>query len=251
MSVISYREYQDAFRAEQTRPMLRFAEAGRQSLEVVPGRAAVGAGHGGPGTRTVELQEPAQLEDGLLAAWSRRSAVSWTWACIDESGSRWRTPARTHSRAAPTGSRRGSGRRPSAGAYVSDVFLGYRGLPHIVVAIRGHPDVAGGSPPRHHRHGRVPLAGAGPGQSASRAGVLLQPLPCAGGAALQRCLHRQRGAACCRRRQELYGAVLDTAGMPPSPPGAPATGSWRGGLRGEAVAVALRPFRARRSRWSW
>ncbi len=135
MSWVSYRQYREAFRAELTRPMLRFAEAGQHSMEsYLADRLSALAGVvrsqsfaqlTGPGRLDSVLVSMNQTfggvvdlgvvgDDGLQVAY----AGPFGLAGRDYSQQTWFSEVAT------------------GGSYVSDVFLGYRNLPHIVVAIQ-------------------------------------------------------------------------------------------------------------------
>jgi signal transduction histidine kinase len=135
MSGITYHQYQQAFRAELTRPMVRFAAAGKQSIESylserMSALAVVARETSGRG-----LQDTRRLAT-TLASLNQTFGGVIDLALIDEAGTQ-----RAYAGPAPAGAvtyaadpwfREVSNR----GAYVSDVFRGYQGLPHIIVAIQ-------------------------------------------------------------------------------------------------------------------
>ncbi len=137
MSWISYNQYRDAFQSELTRPMVRFAEAGRRSLEAYLSERLSGLVLVVQGNSYDELTDPEALESvlgtlkqtfsgmvdlGVIDADGTQVSYAGPYdlAGLDYSGHRWFREVATR------------------GTYVSDVFLGYRGLPHIAVAIRAN-----------------------------------------------------------------------------------------------------------------
>jgi two-component system NtrC family sensor kinase len=142
MSAIAYYQYQNAFRAELTRPMLRFAEAGKQSLESFLSERLAALALVLRESRADELRDPARL-DSLLAGMKQTFGGIVDLGLIDEQGVQ----------VAYAGPYALTGRSYAGqpwfqealvrGSCVSDVFLGYRNLPHIVVAVHRELPAAG------------------------------------------------------------------------------------------------------------
>lgn len=134
MTWVTYRQYERAFREEQTRPMVRFVTNGKQSLEnFLEERSAA---------LTYLLMERSQedLEDsstlaGILANMKASFGGFVDLGVVEDHGTQV-------SYAGPFGLE-GRDYRDHPwfqevirqGAYVSDVFLGYRDSPHFVIAV--------------------------------------------------------------------------------------------------------------------
>jgi two-component system, NtrC family, sensor kinase len=136
MSVMSYRQYRQAFRSEMTRPMLRFAEAGKQSLESslserISALARLARESSYDTLRdsrrlTAILSDMKAMGDGIVdLGVIRDDGVQVSYA------GPYALTGRNY--ADQTWFREVATR----GSYVSDVFMGYRNLPHIVIAIQG------------------------------------------------------------------------------------------------------------------
>ena len=135
MSWISYRQYREAFRSELTRPMLRFAEAGKHSLEAYLTERLSGLNLVVRQRSYDELTDPVRLDSVLVDLKQTFSGII-DLGVIDDDGTQ----------VAYTGPFELEGRNyreqewfrevATRGSYVSDVFMGYRNLPHIVVAIQ-------------------------------------------------------------------------------------------------------------------
>jgi signal transduction histidine kinase len=135
MSGITYYQYQEAFNAELTRPMLRFAMAGKQSLESFLSERQSALAMLIRETSFDELRTSGKL-DSLLANMKQSFGGVVDLGVIDEEGVQiaYAGPYdlegrsyKDHDWFIETSAR---------GAYVSDVFLGYRNRPHIVIAIQ-------------------------------------------------------------------------------------------------------------------
>jgi two-component system NtrC family sensor kinase len=135
MAGINYHQYQEAFHAELTRPMVRFATAGKQSLESFLSERLAALAMIARETSFEDLQNQREL-DSLLANVKFAFGGIVDLGVIDENGLQvaYAGPydLKGRSYAGHAWFREVRGR----GAYVSDVFLGYRNLPHIVVAIQ-------------------------------------------------------------------------------------------------------------------
>jgi len=135
MSVITYRQYEDAFHAELTRPMLRFAEAGKASIESYLSERLSALAVVARENSVDELRDPERLRTLLLNLNQTFGGVV-DLALIDEEGNpvTYAGPQGTGtsvSHADDPWFREVTGR----GMCVSDVFQGYRNLPHMIVAI--------------------------------------------------------------------------------------------------------------------
>ncbi len=134
MSGITYRQYEEAFHAELTRPMLRFAEAGKASVESYLSERLSALAVVTRENSVEELRDVGRLAS-LLANLNQTFGGVVDLALIDEEGHQFAYvgPQENHGvsyRDQPW-FREVTGR----GVYVSDVFLGYRNLPHMIVAI--------------------------------------------------------------------------------------------------------------------
>ncbi len=261
MSWVSYRQYREAFRAELTRPMLRFAEAGQHSMEsYLADRLSALAGVGRTSSYD-QLTAPARL-DSVLAAMNQRFGGVVDLGVIRDDGTQVAYAGPYGLTGRDYSQQKWFREVATAGSYVSDVFLGYRNLPHIVVAIQG--DRGGG------------------GWYALRATIDTDVL---------HWLVRDRGSrrpeqgSVCNRCHSLgvppfsdafiingqgvlqtpsrrYGAVLDTALLPPLPPapdprfasftdgtGEPVVAAYAGIARSPFTLVLLSPLDAFHAGW--
>jgi signal transduction histidine kinase len=135
MSSITYYQYQDAFYSELTRPMLRFAAAGKQSLESFLSERQSALAMLVREASFEELRTSSKL-DSLLVNMQQSFGGVVDLGVVDEEGVQiayagpYDLEGRSYTAHAwfiETSAR---------GAYVSDVFLGYRNRPHIVIAIQ-------------------------------------------------------------------------------------------------------------------
>ena len=134
MSGITYHQYEKAFQTELTRPMLRFAEAGKASIESYLSERLSALAMVTRENSVEELRDSRRLTS-LLANLNQTFGGVIDLALIDEDGSQ----------VAYAGPREPQGvsfaddpwfREVTArGVFVSDVFLGHRNLPHLIVAI--------------------------------------------------------------------------------------------------------------------
>jgi two-component system NtrC family sensor kinase len=136
MSAISFRQYREVFRSELTRPMLQFAEAGESALESYLSERLTALAVVVRQDTYEELIDPATLQATL-------ERLQQTFAGIVDLGI-VRDDGVQVAYVGPYGLEgRSYADHPwfrevaARGSYVSDVFLGYRNLPHIVVAIQG------------------------------------------------------------------------------------------------------------------
>jgi two-component system NtrC family sensor kinase len=145
MSATTYHQYQDALHTELTRPMLRFAAAGQESMESFISERLSALAMVVRETPFDDLRDSEKL-GSVLANLKHSFGGVVDLGVIDEHGIQISYagpfPLEGVSYQNEPWFREVSVR----GSYVSDVFLGYRNLPHIVIAIRqdheaGHPFV--------------------------------------------------------------------------------------------------------------
>jgi two-component system NtrC family sensor kinase len=135
MSYVAYKQYRDAFRTELTRPMERFAQAGKHSLESFLSERVAALALLARETSFAELRNPQRL-DSLLASMDTTFGGIVDLGVIDEAGVQvayagpYSLTGRTYA------GQRWFDTAKARGFCVSDVFLGYRNLPHIVVAVQ-------------------------------------------------------------------------------------------------------------------
>jgi two-component system NtrC family sensor kinase len=214
MSWISYRQYREAFRTELTRPMVRFAEAGQQSLEAYLTERMSGLTLVDRANTYEALTETARL-DSILADLKETFGGIVDLGVIDSDGTQ----------VAYAGPYQLEGRDydqqdwfrevATRGSYVSDVFMGYRHLPHIVIAIHAEKPDGDWYALRatvdtdvfhwlvRNRSTRRPERGS----ACSRCHSLSVP------AFSDAFIVNQAGVL--QTTSELYGAVLDTTPLPP------------------------------------
>ena len=132
---INYDQYQSALSNELTRPMLRFATSGKQAVESFLTERLSALGMVVRETSFAELRNSERL-DSLLAALNETFGEIVDLGVIDSTGIQvsYAGPFelegrnyRDHAWFREVGAR---------GVYVSDVFMGYRNRPHIVIAIQ-------------------------------------------------------------------------------------------------------------------
>jgi two-component system NtrC family sensor kinase len=145
MSATTYYQYQDALHTELTRPMLRFAAAGQESMESFISERLSALAMVVRETPFDDLRDSEKLGSVLTNLKESFGGVV-DLGVIDEHGIQV-AYAGPFTLAGVSYLDEPWFREVSArGSYVSDVFLGYRNLPHIVIAIRqdheaGHPFV--------------------------------------------------------------------------------------------------------------
>jgi hypothetical protein len=162
MSGITYRQYEDAFHAELTRPMLRFAEAGKASVESYLSERLSALAVVTRENSVEELRDEGRLAS-LLANLNQTFGGVVDLSLIDEGGYQvaYVGPQENHG----VNYARDPARRPGA------------------TALRAA---------RRDRYRCVSLARAGPIGSPPGAGSGLSPMPFFGGAAVQRRFLHQR-----------------------------------------------------------
>jgi signal transduction histidine kinase len=140
MTGLNYYQYQQAFDAELTRPMVRFTANGKQSLESFLSERLSALSMVVLERSFEELRDSENLER-LLANMKQAFGGFVDLGVIDERGIQV-------SYAGPYELEGKSYREHDwfqevrvRGVYISDVFLGYRNLPHFVVAIQKNPAV--------------------------------------------------------------------------------------------------------------
>ncbi|MEJ2218482.1 MAG: ATP-binding protein [Gemmatimonadota bacterium] len=135
MAVMSYRQYRQAFRSEMTRPMLRFAEAGKQSLESYLAERISALARVARESSYDTLQDSRRL-DVILSDMKAMGDGIVDLGVVRDDGVQvsYAGPYALTGRnyADQTWFREVATR----GSYVSDVFMGHRNLPHIVIAIQ-------------------------------------------------------------------------------------------------------------------
>jgi len=135
MTGLNYYQYQEAFHSELTRPMVRFAANGKQSLESFLSERRSALDMVIRERSFDELRDPRKL-NRLLVNMKRAFGGFVDLGVIDEEGIQV-------SYAGPY-QLEGKGYREhdwfhevsTRGVHVSDVFMGYRKLPHMVVAVQ-------------------------------------------------------------------------------------------------------------------
>jgi two-component system NtrC family sensor kinase len=135
MSGITYHQYQEAFRGELTRPMLRFAAAGKQSIESYLSERLSALAMVARETPLKELRDTERLAS-LLASLNQTFGGVTELALIDEEGTQVAYAGPADSQAVSHADDPWFQEVSARGAYVSEVFLGYRDLPYIIVAIQ-------------------------------------------------------------------------------------------------------------------
>ena len=135
MAGINYHQYEEAFHAELTRPMLRFATAGKQSLESFLSERLSALAMIARETPFEDLQDQRKL-DSLLANVKFAFGGIVDLGVIDENGLQVAYAGPYDLRGRSYAGHAWFREARARGAHVSDVFLGYRNLPHIVVAIQ-------------------------------------------------------------------------------------------------------------------
>jgi len=137
MSGITYHQYQEVFRAELTRPMLRFVAAGKMSMESFLSERLSALAMVTRENSFDELRQVGRL-DSLLANFNQTFGGVIDLGLMDEKGTQvaYAGPGEPH--AVSYANDQWFREVSTRGIYVSDVFLGYRNFPHSVVAIQHH-----------------------------------------------------------------------------------------------------------------
>jgi two-component system NtrC family sensor kinase len=134
MSGITYRQYEDAFHAELTRPMLRFAEAGKASVESYLSERLSALAVVTRENSVEELRDEGRLAS-LLANLNQTFGGVVDLSLIDEGGYQVAYVGPQENHGVNYADQAWFREVTARGVYVSDVFLGYRNLPHMIVAI--------------------------------------------------------------------------------------------------------------------
>ncbi len=134
MSGITYRQYEDAFHAELTRPMLRFAEAGKASIDSYLSERLSALAVVARENSVEELREPDRLVR-LLSNLNQTFSGVIDLALIDEEGNAVAYAGPLQHPGANYATEPWFREVTARGVYVSNVFLGQRNLPHMIIAI--------------------------------------------------------------------------------------------------------------------
>ncbi len=138
MSGITYHQYQEAFRAELTRPMVRFATAGKQSIESYLSEQVAALAMVARETSFKELRDEGRLSS-LLANMNQAFGGVVELSLINEEGELVAYAGPGEPAAVSYAGDRWFQEVNARGTYVSDMFLGHRNLPHMIVALQ-HDD---------------------------------------------------------------------------------------------------------------
>ncbi len=143
MSGITYNQYQEAFHAELTRPMLRFAAAGKQSIESFLSDRLSAITIVARESSFEDLREARRL-DSLLTSMKQTFEGVVDLGLLDEQGLQVSYAGPYGLQGANYAGTTWFQEVSERGSYVSDVFTGYRNLPHIVMAIHRDPESSPG-----------------------------------------------------------------------------------------------------------
>ncbi len=135
LSGINYRQYQDVLRAELTRPMIRFATNGKQSLESFLSERLSALSMILQDAPPEELRDSRRLE-GLLVTLNQTFGDIVDLGVIDENGVQIAYSGPFDLEGRDYGTQEWLREIGTRAAYVSDVFMGYRGRPHLAVAVQ-------------------------------------------------------------------------------------------------------------------
>jgi two-component system NtrC family sensor kinase len=141
MSSITYHQYEEAFSAELTRPMLRFASAGKQSIESYLSERLSGLAVVARETSFRELRDSVRLRSALSGLNQTFGGVI-ALTLIDSDGAMVAHAGPGELQTASFAHEPWYREVSSRGEYVSDVTISERGLPNIDVAIQ-HNDAEG------------------------------------------------------------------------------------------------------------
>jgi two-component system NtrC family sensor kinase len=141
MSGITYHQFQEAFRAELTRPMVRFASAGKQSIESYLSERLSGLAVVARETTLRKLRDEGRLRAALTSLNQTFGGVV-ELALIDEDGTLVAYAGPLEAQGISHAEDQWFREASASGEYVSDVFIGDRELPEIIVAIE-HNDTDG------------------------------------------------------------------------------------------------------------
>ncbi len=139
MTGVNYFQYQEAFRSESTRPMVRFAANGKQSLESFLSARTSALNMLVQERSYSELQDPRELSR-VLSSVDQAFGGFVDLGVIDDDGIQlaYAGPYALEGRSYADHEWFHAVR--ARGVYVSEVFLGYRDLPHFVIAVQGNAD---------------------------------------------------------------------------------------------------------------
>jgi two-component system NtrC family sensor kinase len=145
MSLTTYHQYQDALHTELTRPMLNFAAAGQESLESFISERLSALATIVRETPFDDLSDSERLAP-VLENLKKSFGGIVDLGVIDEQGIQLSYSGPHTLEGVSYRDEPWFHEVSARGSYVSDVFLGYRNLPHIVIAVRqdhedGHPFV--------------------------------------------------------------------------------------------------------------
>jgi two-component system NtrC family sensor kinase len=140
MTGVNYYQYQEAFDSELTRPMVRFTANGKQSLESFLSERLSALAMVIRERSFEELQEAGKL-DRLLVNMKQAFGGFVDLGVIDERGIQvsYAGPYELEGRSYTEHDWFAEVRM--RGVHISDVFMGYRNLPHFVVAVQKDPAV--------------------------------------------------------------------------------------------------------------
>jgi two-component system NtrC family sensor kinase len=135
MSFTTYRQYEQAFQAELTRPMLRFVTAGKQSLEAFLSERQSALALVAQQHSLLELQAPGTL-DTLLTSMNQSFGGIVDLALVDQTGVTVSYAGPHELQGVSYAAQPWFDEVQARGVYVSDVFSGYRDLPQLIVAVQ-------------------------------------------------------------------------------------------------------------------
>lgn len=140
MSTITYHQSQEAFREDLTRPMVRFAQAGKQALESFLSERVAALAMVVRENPYGELQDAGNL-DALLGTLKESFGGIVDLGVIDDEGVQIAYAGPYAQLVGRSYAGHDWFKEVTArGVYVSDVFMGYRNRPHIVIAIQEELD---------------------------------------------------------------------------------------------------------------
>jgi signal transduction histidine kinase len=139
MSVTTYHQYQDALYADLTRPMLRFAAAGKESMESFISERLSALAMVVRETSFDDLKDSEKLSS-VFANLKQSFGGIVDLGVIDEQGIQVAYVGPYKLEGVSYMDEPWFQEVSARGSYVSDVFLGYRNLPHIIVAVRRDPE---------------------------------------------------------------------------------------------------------------
>ncbi len=140
MSAITYYQYQEALHSGLTRPMLRFAAAGKESLESFVSDRLAALVMVTRETSFEELKDSQKLES-VLTGMKQAFGGIVDLGVIDEEGIQV-SYAGPYALEGKNYSEEEWFQKVAAhDMYVSDVILGYRNFPHIIFAVQRNPEV--------------------------------------------------------------------------------------------------------------